>query len=78
MRRMNASGSSQKGRWPLCSNTAISDPGIALWIAQATDGAVRLQRRPVATRVGNLKPARSGFMSKRCRSLQTALFTFGW
>ena len=36
---MNASGSSQKGRWPLFSNTANSYPGTALWIAYATDGA---------------------------------------
>jgi len=35
----NAPGSSQKGRCPLFSNTASSEPGIARWIAQATDGA---------------------------------------
>ena len=38
-RERNAPGSSQKGRCPLFSNTASSEPGIALWIAQATDGA---------------------------------------
>lgn len=33
------STSSQNGRWPLFSKTASSEPGIALWIPQATDGA---------------------------------------
>src|SRR5437867_8354335 len=38
-RLANAALSSQYGRCPLFSKTASSDPGIARWIAHATDGA---------------------------------------